>query len=326
MNIFLSCDWGTSTLRLNLVNSENGNILASEHSDLGIAKTFSIWNTADNANKNSRIPFYLDVLQHHIKNIELRLNTSLGGTKLFISGMASSTMGLIELPYSELPFTLSGPNYNLKHLPVQDNFNHPVIIISGVKSNDDVMRGEETQLMGCIDTIADTSKPQLFIFPGTHSKHIYVNNNTIIGFKTYMTGDFFELLSQKSILHNSVDKETDLEDPEYLASFKQGVIDAVDSNLLNAAFKVRTNNLFNIYNKNQNFTYLSGLLIGTELKDLTASDVAAIHLVCGTNLEKHYQLALQELKLAKQINTYSPQWVDEAVVRAHHKIYNQTGN
>jgi len=326
MNIFLSCDWGTSTLRLNLVNAENGKILAHEHSDQGIAKTFAIWNTADNANKNSRIPFYLDILQRHIKNIELKLNTSLSGVKLFISGMASSTIGLIELPYSELPFALSGPGLNLIQLPVQENFDHSVIIISGVKSLDDVMRGEETQLIGCVDALEDTSKPQLFIFPGTHSKHIDVAANTITGFKTYMTGDFFELLSQKSILHNSLEKETNLENPEYLTSFKQGVIDSFNSNLLNSAFKVRTNNLFDIYNKKQNFTYLSGLLIGTELKDLKASDAETIHLICGSGLEKYYRIAFEELKFLKRIITYSPQWVDEAVVRAHHKIYNQIGN
>jgi|ERR1700754_2193140 len=326
MNMFFSCDWGTSTLRLSLVNSENGSIMASENSDLGIAKTFALWNTADNANKNSRVSFYLDVLQNHIKNIELKLNTSLSGVKLFISGMASSSIGLVELPYSELPFTLSGSEFNVRHLPAQENFNHAVIIISGVKSVDDVMRGEETQLIGCIDATADVSKHQLFIFPGTHSKHIYVSDNTITGFKTYMTGDFFELLSKKSILSNSVEKENNLEDPECLSSFKQGVIDAVNSNLLNAVFKVRTNSLFDIYNKKQNFTYLSGLLIGTELKDLITSDAETIHLICGSGLEKYYRIAFEELKLSKQVKTYSPQWVDEAVVRAHHKIYNQISN
>jgi 2-dehydro-3-deoxygalactonokinase len=232
----------------------------------------------------------------------------------------------MELPYSELPFTLSGPEFNMIHLPAQENFDHAIIIISGVKSMDDVMRGEETQLIGCIDAITDISKNELFIFPGTHSKHIYVSDNTIISFKTYMTGDFFELLSQKSILHNSVEKESNLEYPEYLASFKQGVIDAVDSNLLNAAFKVRTNSLFDIYNKKQNFTYLSGLLIGTELKDLITVDAETIHLICGSGLEKYYRIAFEALNLNKQVKTYSPQWVDEAVVRAHHKIYNQIGN
>ncbi|MEN0055722.1 MAG: 2-dehydro-3-deoxygalactonokinase [Mucilaginibacter sp.] len=326
MNVFLSCDWGTSTLRLNLVNGYDGSIIAHEKSDLGIAKTFALWNATDSANKNSRVSFYLDVLQDHIRNMERKLNTSLSWVKLFISGMASSTIGIIELPYSELPFALSGAGFNMTQLPVQEDFDHEVILISGVKTMIDVMRGEESQLIGCMEAIEDSSKPQLFIFPGTHSKHIYVSDNTITSFKTYMTGDFFELLSQKSILHNSVEKESTLDDPDCLTSFKQGVNDSINSNLLNGAFRVRTNSLFDIYNKKQNFTYLSGLLIGTELKELIISNAETIHLICGTGLEKYYRTAFEELKLSKQIKTYLPQWVDEAVIRAHHTIYSQINN
>jgi 2-dehydro-3-deoxygalactonokinase len=325
MKVFLSCDWGTSTLRLNLVDGQNGRVISGKSSAQGIAQTFTLWNTAGKADKNSRIAFYLDILQQHIKNMERELNMSLNGVQLFISGMASSSIGLMELPYSELPFALSGPDLNIHHLPAQESFDHPISIISGVKSADDVMRGEETQLIGCLE-VASGMINELFIFPGTHSKHIYVNDNKITGFKTYMTGDFFELLSQKSILTNSVEKESDLDNPEYATSFKQGIADAINSNLLNAVFKVRTNNLFDVYTKKQNYTYLSGLLIGSELKDLITSGVEKIHLLCGSGLEKYYRIVFEQLKLSKKVNTYLPQWVDEAVVRAHHKIYNQIGN
>lgn len=323
MNAFLSCDWGTSALRLNLVDAQSGLVITRESSDQGIARTFSQWNATD---KSSRMAFYLDILQQHIISMEQRTGTSLDGLKLFISGMASSSMGLMELPYSDLPFALSGPDLRVKHLPSQENFNHAISIISGVKSTDDVMRGEETQLMGCIDDTAGGTKNDLFIFPGTHSKHTLVNNDQITGFKTYMTGDIFELLSQKSILSNSVEKESDLENPDFLTSFKQGVTDAISSNLLNAIFKVRTNNLFDIYTKKQNFTYLSGLLIGTELKDLLTSTAERFHLLCGSGLAKYYLIAFEQLNIENKLKTYSPQWVDEAVVRAHYKIYNQVNH
>jgi 2-dehydro-3-deoxygalactonokinase len=324
MDMFLSCDWGTSALRLNLVDGKTGHVIARESSAQGIAKTFTLWNTTSAADENNlRMAFYLNILQQHINNIEARLNISLNGVRLFISGMASSSIGFMELPYSELPFTLTGPDLNIKHLPAQEGFDYAISIISGVKSNDDVMRGEETQLIGCIDVTRGIINDEVFIFPGTHSKHIHVNGNKVTSFKTYMTGDFFELLSQKSILTNSIEKQDDIQDPEYLESFKQGVSDAVNSNPLNAVFKVRTNNLFNVYTKKQNFTYLSGLLIGSELKDMITLGSETIHLLCGSGLEKYYRVALEQLGLSKKIKTYSPQWVDEAVVRAHYKIYSQ---
>jgi 2-dehydro-3-deoxygalactonokinase len=324
MDMFLSCDWGTSALRLNLVDGKNSHVIARESSAQGIAKTFTLWNTTSAADENNlRMAFYLNILQQHINNIEARLNISLNGVRLFISGMASSSIGFMELPYTELPFALTGPDLNIKHLPAQEGFDHAISIISGVKSTDDVMRGEETQLIGCIDVTGGIINDEVFIFPGTHSKHIHVNGNKVTHFKTYMTGDFFELLSQKSILTNSVEKEDDIQDPEYLESFKQGVSDAINSNPLHAVFKVRTNNLFNVYTKKQNFTYLSGLLIGTELKDLITLGSETIHLLCGSGLEKYYRIALKQLGLSKKIKTYSPQWVDEAVVRAHYKIYSQ---
>ena len=300
--------------------------MAGESSDCGIAKTFELWKGTNKTDENSRVSFYLDVLQQLISNLETRLNVSLNGVKIFISGMASSSIGFIELPYSQLPFALSGPGLQIKHLPAPEGFNHAISIISGVRSAGDVMRGEETQLMGCMEAVESPAINQVFILPGTHSKHIYVHQNNITGFKTYMTGDLFELLSQKSILHNSIEKENDIEAEENTLSFKQGVTDAANANLLHAIFKVRTNNLFNVYTKKQNFFYLSGLLIGTELKDLAANSKDQFHLLCGARLEKYYRMAFEQLNMAKQLKTYAPQWVDEAVVRAHHQIYNQIGN
>ncbi len=67
------------------------------------------------------------------------------------------------------------------------------------------MRGEETQLIGCLKS---GKQDGFFIFPGTHSKHVEVEDGMVKDFKTYMTGEFFELLSQKSILLNSVEENT----------------------------------------------------------------------------------------------------------------------
>ena len=62
MNYFLSCDWGTSSFRLKLVDAATGEIIAGENTGQGIADTFARWKTTPNAAENTRASFYLDVL------------------------------------------------------------------------------------------------------------------------------------------------------------------------------------------------------------------------------------------------------------------------
>jgi 2-dehydro-3-deoxygalactonokinase len=319
MNYFLSCDWGTSAFRLKLVDASSGEIIAGESTDEGIADTFAQWKTAG----DTRESFYLNVLGLQITAIEKKLNLNLDGVPLIVSGMASSSIGIMELPYSVLPFDLSGSNLTIRHLTETADFNHKITLISGVGSGDDVMRGEETQLIGCIAPLQTVINDEIFIFPGTHSKHIRINNNQVTGFKTFMTGDFFELLSQKSILSASVEKTPDIESPGQLSSFKAGVEEGASNGLLSAAFKVRTNNLFGKYSKAENFNFLSGLLIGAELKDMASVTPKKVHLLCGSKLEQYYQIAFECLGLSQQLETYPAQWVDDAAARAHFKIYHQ---
>ncbi len=198
-----------------------------------------------------------------------------------------------------------------------------MLLISGIKSTDDVMRGEETQLIGCINEAGPANSDGLYLFPGTHSKHIQVEDGQVVDFNTYMTGEFFELLAQKSILSASVVSPT--KNPEILAatSFRQGVQDAGQGNILHVAFRVRTNELFGKLTKQENFTYLSGLIIGTELKELLAANHSKIYLFGGSNLQEYYEMALQELGLSERVHTFPGAWADEAVVRGQYKIFNQ---
>jgi 2-dehydro-3-deoxygalactonokinase len=264
------------------------------------------------------VSFYLNIVQQHIKKIEEKINHSLNGVKVIISGMASSSIGFIDIPYSAVPLSVDGSGVQTAFIVAGNDFEHDVLIISGVKTENDVMRGEETQLIGCIDPSV-LIKNELYIFPGTHSKHIQVKNNQLLDFKTYITGELFELLSQKSILKSAVEINQELESTIDLNSFKKGVKEAMSSNILNAMFKVRTNQLFNLITSLENFNYLSGLLIGTELKDLNTLNVDAINLVCGSNLGVYYDAALQEIGIPN-INLFPPAWIDEATVRGHHKV------
>ena len=321
MGQFLSCDWGTSSFRIRLVDLNDARVLAEETADLGIAETFRRWDTGSGGPEVNKISFYLQVIREYIKLLEQKFYKPLNGLKIILSGMASSSIGFVDIPYNTVPFPVDGSLIKTAMIPSTNSFRHDVLVISGIRTENDVMRGEETQLIGCIKP-GDYIENELFLFPGTHSKHVTVTNNLITDFKTYMTGEVFELLSKKSILKNSVEINPFLNHGEHLDHFVNGVKDARQSNLLNAIFKVRTNQLFNINGSAENYDYLSGLIIGYELKDLKFQLANTINLICSNNLVNHYKTALQVLEI-ENTKFFSPVWADEAVVRGQLQIGKQ---
>ncbi|MHA4809822.1 2-dehydro-3-deoxygalactonokinase [Flavitalea flava] len=334
---FLSCDWGTSSLRLRLADPVKMDILAEERSGNGIRETFLRWQQTESTDPAKRISFYLAVIANLIKCIEDKLQTSLSGVPVVFSGMASSSVGILELPYQALPFQAGKDELITKSLFIEETFPHPVLLISGLKKEDDVMRGEETQLIGCLQA-GGWQGDGLYLFPGTHSKHILVKDDTIIDFSTYMTGEFFQLLSEKSLLSGSVEKddEASLQSAANLAGFQQGVKDAAGANLLHSAFQVRIQGLFQLLSKKENYFYLSGLLIGTELgailgKDKSCgnrsspiNDATHLYLCCGDGLKEYYEKALEAIALCKRVHIFPADWVDKAVVRGQHLILTQS--
>ena len=297
---FLSCDWGTSSFRLRLIDTASGQILAASFADEGIAAVFALWKQANNDEKE-RIPFYLSVIQKHIKRIEQDAGNGTGSIPVIISGMASSSIGMYELPYTELPFSLNGEDLQYKMIEKTGEFPHDLVIISGARTDTDVMRGEETQLIGCAN--GGEAGRQIFIFTGTHSKHITIAAGKAINTTTYMTGEFFELLAQKSILSDSLEAGSGLEDDQNKPAFEQGVKDSVSQNLLHTSFMVRTNQLFKRLSKTANYFYLSGLLIGTELGQLSNKEMDGITIVGDKKLTVNYLLALKILSIGSAITT-----------------------
>src|SRR5690606_35018513 len=126
-----------------------------------------------------------------------------------ISGMATSSIGIRELPYAPLPFVCDGSSLQYDIIPHNSKFAHDVLLLSGLCSTNDVMRGEETQLLGLLNY--NHSTEALFILPGTHSKHIWVSENNIISFKTYITGELFQILSDYSLLKNNIVKPSSMD-------------------------------------------------------------------------------------------------------------------
>ena len=288
MQTFISCDWGTTTFRLRLINATTQVVLAETITQQGIAATYDLWKTQQNSN---RFLFYCNYINEQIHQLEQQINSSLFQVPLIIAGMASSAIGMKELPYKKIPFIIQPQNLLVDVTEATTSFTHKIILISGACSATDVMRGEETITAGC--AINKAFDKQLFILPGTHSKHVLIANEMLADVKTYMTGELFQLLSTKSILVNSVEKNDATS--EVINAFTKGVEDAKSLSLLNNIFHVRTNTLFDKLNKNENYYYLSGLLIGDELKQVIQYGIEAITIVSSGSLLQLYQAAISTL-------------------------------
>lgn len=310
--LFISCDWGTSSFRLRIVDALKGSILCEIFTQQGIAATFASWKEQQNAD---RFLFYRSYLETQITALEKNYGNSLKNIPIIIAGMASSAIGMKELPYKEIPFNIKAQNLAIETTPATTSFLHEIILISGVCSSNDVMRGEETIIAGC--EINTTNKKQLLILPGTHSKHVLVKNKALTSFKTYMTGELFELISTKSILSASVEKyKGSIKENE---AFIQGVKDATTSSLLNNIFHVRTNAIFSRMNKEDNYAYLSGLMIGEELKHISKENINTVTVVSSGSLLKLYYKALQSLNIKYPLHIID---ADQALIKAQISLFN----
>lgn len=276
---FISKDWGTSKFRMRLIEPSNGVIIDEYSSDEGIGVLNQQFET--DIAQQGRIFFFRRFIG---KKLNEWAREGLEGIPILISGMASSTLGIEQLEYRAVPFNTEEHVPELKLYPADDNCKHPIVLISGLKTVDDVMRGEETILMGLNRQELEFSNH--IILPGTHSKHITLKNGSIDSFQTFLTGELFDLLSTKSVLTASLENSIFDED-----AFALGVREASSRSLLEGLFKARTNDLFTILNKKQNFHWLSGLLIGSELESF--KKVSSATLVSNPGLRKAYEFCLR---------------------------------
>jgi 2-dehydro-3-deoxygalactonokinase len=173
-----------------------------------------------------------------------------------------------------------------------------VAIVPGVATRDgagipDVMRGEETQLLGAIATDAP---PLLAVLPGTHSKWARVEHGRIVDFTTFMTGELFAILMDHSLLGRLSGHE-----PRRFvgAAFSRGVARGLDDGeLAHDLFGARTLALRGALASDNVADWLSGLLIGREIRAARAwalhagIEPSAARLIGSDALVERYELAL----------------------------------
>ncbi|MEX6506871.1 2-dehydro-3-deoxygalactonokinase [Jiella sp. M17.18] len=237
-------DWGTSSFRLWLLD-EAGQVLAERRSGEGM----SVARAGEG---------FAPVLERQLAEAGAPADLP-----VVACGMVGARQGWVEAPYAEVPASLQA--IAEKALRVPDH-RRPVFILPGVCQRGsgagegfDVMRGEETQIAG----LGAADGRRLACLPGTHSKWIAVEGETITGFSTFVTGDLYAAIAGHTILQHSVDpKANDLVRRDFAAAFRSALERPGEASRL--MFEIRARGLLDPAHPVDGASALSGLLIGLE--------------------------------------------------------------
>ncbi|MCK1712298.1 MULTISPECIES: 2-dehydro-3-deoxygalactonokinase [unclassified Bradyrhizobium] len=287
---YVAVDWGTSSFRLWLIDGA-GDVLAERRSGEGMLAAAKAGFAA--------------VLQSHLAAVEAPDHLP-----VLVCGMAGARTGWVEAGYVDTPAPLSAILQQAARVPDEAC---DIRILPGIAQRDpntpDVMRGEETQLLGALGL--DARGEALVCMPGTHSKWVRVNNGTVEQFSTFMTGELFSVVSRETILSLAVAGADEAED---VASFKVAVIAAFEAPAYaaNLLFRARSRQLLFGGTPAAARETVSGTLIGIELAAGLSRTVpkAGITLIASGRLAMLYRLAFDALSVP-----VAPLEADEAVRR-----------
>ena len=217
------------------------------------------------------------------------------GLPCLMAGMVGSRQGWVEAPYCACPAGLDELAAQLCWLPAATAGAGRIAIVPGLCTEaaglPDVMRGEETQVLGALRLLGLMQADQVsLVLPGTHSKWVAVQRGRITGFATHMTGEVYALLRQQSILARLLPADDSGWDTQAFDAGLAGA--ALPGGLLHHLFSVRTLGLFERAAGPALASRLSGLLIGEELRAQAPPPGQPIVLVGSPALTLRYQRAL----------------------------------
>ena len=273
MKNLIAIDWGTTSLRAALLDAQ-GNVKEERASAQGILSIPA-----------GGFPEAFNILCKGWQNKD---------TLTLMSGMVGSRQGWMEAPYCPCPAGFDDIARQLAWVEPGR-----VAIVPGMSCErdgvPDVMRGEEVQVFGALQALGLSDAT--VVLPGTHSKWVTVRNARIESFATWMTGEFYALLRQHSILSRTLpaqDGELDI------AAFDRGVDLALQTaSLLGSAFSARTLSLFDQLPAAALPSYLSGLVIGEELR-AQAPQTSFVVVMATPALTQRYDRALAHCGIATQ--------------------------
>ena len=263
---FIAVDWGTTHLRAYLARA-GGEILERSSGTEGIS---TLAGSGFAAALQQRCGQWLERFPE---------------APVVMAGMIGSRNGWLETPYLDCPASLRELSRHLAAVTVAAAREAP--IVPGMKTRNDgipdVLRGEETLLFGAAVTDG------VIVLPGTHCKWAVIDSGRVATFRTYMTGEFYGLLRDHSLLRLLA------EQPEDGAGFARGLAAAGrPGGLLHHAFEARAAVLDGAMAGAATLPFLSGLLIGAEIGEAIADFGAmrSVTLIAGGALAGRYREAL----------------------------------
>ena len=278
----LAIDWGSSSLRIYRMNAKGG-VSETRQSGDGILKV------ADRA--------FAAALEDRAGDW-----ITAGEDPIIMSGMIGSRQGWMEAAYVACPAGLADiasamctVQWNSAKGEVRSGWIAPGLRCLDQAGVNDVMRGEEVQILGIIDQLGPGEHH--VCLPGTHSKWVVVRDHLITSFSTCMTGELFAVLKRHSILARTMAR-----DHFEQTGFINGVARANDpGGLLHHLFGVRAQVLAGQIADDQSASYLSGILIGHELRSVP-SGINRFHLVGDAELAALYSLAASEMGMSATVH------------------------
>ena len=225
------------------------------------------------------------------------LGDRFAGGDIIICGMAGARQGWIEAPYLDTPANLNQLSGGAVRPQGAESGLVPRILPGICQRQDgreDVMRGEETQLLGLL-----ALRPHFegtAILPGTHSKWVEIRDGNVVRFSSAMTGELYEVLSEHSVLRHSFNGERMGTQTE--AGVTDGLVAGLAHPELLTALAFRTRAAALLSGKGADWCsgYLSGLLVGTEIgghRDWL--DGGTVPLIGSARFGRLYGAALEKL-------------------------------
>lgn len=263
----IAVDWGTTRLRARLLDAA-GAVLAEAASDQGIGALSGGHEAAFEA-----------------------LVSAWPRAPAIMTGMVGSRQGWRESAYVPCPADAGAISAAMTRF--QTARGRQIAIVPGLRDGDsDVLRGEETQIVGLLDSEAGFTGT--VVLPGTHSKWAKLEGGTIVTFATFMSGELFVLLARQSFLRHSVADPNEAGDLSALPDFRAGVERTAAASFLSALFSVRVRQLLADAKPKDNLAYLSGLVIGGEISAAVASGLGPMpmRIIAAPALTRAYILAL----------------------------------
>ncbi|HAU68660.1 MAG TPA: 2-keto-3-deoxy-galactonokinase [Gammaproteobacteria bacterium] len=257
---YIAGDWGTSNLRVYLcefkTESQTSRVLEVK-SGLGVGAI------SRSAHADFESEFFT-LADDWLKRFSIQ--------KIILSGMVGSNIGWHMAQYSKCPANATTISQSIVQFRSREQEIH---IVSGLSCNNplgqfDVMRGEELQLLGWLLKHDAVKGSRLFALPGTHNKWVLVRDDQILNFTTSFTGELFQLLCEHSVLLTKGETSHSVDQHIFDEGVELSFHDA-NADVMQTLFSTRSRQISGELNANNAQDYLSGLIIGCDVRGALAS-------------------------------------------------------